>query len=141
MRDFTETEQVKKYFTIEEAEKLLPKIEKLLKRSLHLEKAIELLNTVELEVEEENYSHLRYVTRLNKEFHKLSYEFYKKIDELESLGCLVKDLDLGLIDFYFRFENRDILLCWKFGEKEIKYWHETYVGFQGRKPILNLRKE
>lgn len=140
MKDFTETEQVKKYFTIEEAERLLPNIEKLLKRLVHLDKAIELLNTVELELEEENYSHLRYVTRLSKEFHKLSYEFYKKLDELESLGCVVKDLDLGLIDFFYRFENRDIFLCWKFGEKEIKYWHEIHTGFEGRQQILNLRK-
>ena len=138
MRDFTETEQTKKYFSIEEAEKLLPKIEKLVRRLRHLDKALELLDTVEIEVEEENYAHLRQVTRLNKEFHRLSYEFYEKLDELESFGCLVKDLELGMIDFYYRFENRDILLCWKLGEKSIRHWHEVYAGFNGRKQILDL---
>ena len=140
MRDFIETEQTRKYFTIEGAEKLLPKIEKLMRRLRHLDKAIELLNTVEIEVEEEDYTHIRHVTRLNKEFHKLSYEFYRKLDMLESFGCLIKDLEFGLVDFYFKFEGRDIFLCWKFGERKIKYWHEIGTGFNGRKPILNISK-
>ena len=138
MKDFVESKQTKKYFTIEEAEKLLPRIEKLLKRLKHLDKAIELLNTVEIEVEEENYVHLRQVTKFNKELHKLYYEFYKKLDEFEGTGCLLKDLEIGLIDFYCRFEDRDIFLCWKFGEKGIKYWHDIYTGFNGRKQILDL---
>lgn len=138
MRDFTETEQAKKYFSIEGAERLLPRIEKLVRRLRHLDKAIELLNTVEIEVEEENYSNLRYVTKLNKEFYKLSYEFYDKLDEIEGFGCLLKDIELGLVDFYCRFEGRDIFLCWKLGEKKIKYWHEIYASFNGRKPILDL---
>ena len=140
MKGFIETEKIKKYFKIEEAEKHLPKIEKLLRRLMQLDSAIELLDTVEIEVEEEDYAYLRHVTRLNKEFHKLSYEFYKILDEIESLGCIIKDIELGLVDFYYRFENRDIFLCWKFGEKEIRYWHEAYDGFEGRKPILNLTK-
>ena len=141
MRDSIETEKIKKYFKIEEAEKHLPKIEKLLRRLMHLDRAIELLDTVEIEVEEEDYACLRHITRLNKEFHKLSYEFYEKLDEIESLGCIIKDIELGLVDFYYRFENRDIFLCWKLGEKEIRYWHEAYDGFEGRKPILNLAKK
>jgi hypothetical protein len=141
MRDFTETEQTKRYFSIEGAEKLLPKIEKLVRRLRHLDKAIELLNTVEIEVEEEDYDYIRHVTRLNKEFHKLSYEFYRKLDVLEGYGCLVKDLELGLVDFYFKFEGRDVFLCWKLGERKIKFWHEIDTGFNQRKPILDLNKK
>lgn len=141
MEDFIKTQKIKKYFTIEEAEKLLPKVEKLVRRLRNLDKALEILNSVEIEVEDDDFDQLSHNTKINKEFHKLSYEFYNKLDKLESMGCLMKDLELGLIDFYYRFEGRDIFLCWKLGEKEIKYWHDIYTGFQGRQQILNLTKK
>jgi len=130
----------KKYFTIEEAEELLPQIEKILKRTIRLNKALELLNSIEIE-DYDDYNNLRRITKTNKEFHKLSYEFYSNIEQLEDIGCLIKDLETGLVDFYHKFEGRDIFLCWKLGEKNIKFWHETDSGFMGRKQILDLGKE
>ena len=141
MRDFIEAEEAKSYFTIDKAETLLPKIEKIVRRLRQLSNALDLLEGVEIEVEEENYAHLRHVTKLNREFHKFSYEFYRKLEELESMGCLLKDLELGLVDFYYKFENRDIFLCWKLGEKSIRHWHEIYAGFESRNPIINLARK
>ena len=128
----------KKYFEIERAEKLLPQIEKILRRTIRLNNALELLNSIEIEDYNDDYNNLRRVTKTNKEFHKLSYEFYSNIEQLEDMGCLIKDLDTGLIDFCHKFEGREIFLCWKLGEKEIKFWHEVDTGFMGRKPILDL---
>ena len=128
----------KKYFEIEGAEELLPQIEKILRRTIRLNKALELLSSIEIEVYDD-YSNLRRITKSNKQFHKLSYEFYSNIEQLEDMGCLIKDLETGLIDFYHKFEGRDIFLCWKLGEKNIKFWHEVDTGFMGRKPILDLR--
>ena len=137
----TKQEFSKKYFIIEEAEKLLPKIERILRRTIRLDKAIELLSSIEIEVYDDDYGNLRRITKTNKQFHRLSYEFYANIEKLEDMGCLIKDIGIGLIDFYYRFEGRDILLCWKLGEKEIKFWHEADTGYMGRKPILNLTKK
>ena len=54
----TKQEFSKKYFIIEEAEKLLPKIEKILRRTIRLDKAIELLSSIEIEVyDHENSGH------------------------------------------------------------------------------------
>ena len=136
----TEQEFLKKYFTIEEAERLLPEIDKILGRTIKLNKALELLESIEIEVYDDCYDGLSKVTKANKQFHKLSYEFYDNIDKLEEIGCLVKDLELGIVDFYFRFENRDIFLCWKLGEKGIRFWHETDAGYIGRKPIVDLAR-
>jgi len=136
--DNTKQEFSKKYFTIEEAEKLLLKIEKVLRRTIQLNKAIELLSSIEIEVYDD-YANLRRITKTNKQFHKLSYELYANIEKLEDMGCLIKDLDTGLMDFYHRFEGRDIFLCWKLGEKRINFWHEEDSGYMGRKPILDLR--
>src|SRR3989338_87711 len=136
----TEQEFLKKYFTIEEAERLLPEIEKILSRTIKLNKALELLESIEIEVYEDNYEELGRITKANKQFHKLSYEFYDNIENLEEMGCLVKDLELGIVDFYHRFEGRDIFLCWKLGEKNVRFWHEIDAGYIERKPILNLTK-
>ena len=55
--------------------------------------------------------------------------------EIEQLGALVKDLDIGLLDFMARYEGRDVCLCWKLGEDAIRYWHGAEEGFRGRKEI------
>jgi hypothetical protein len=58
--------------------------------------------------------------------------------ELEPIGCQVKDLDIGLIDFPTRHQGRTVLLCWKLGEGKIEFWHETDAGFSGRTPVATL---
>ena len=131
----------KEYFTIEEAEKLLPVVERILKRTIKVDKALDLLSSIEIEVYDEDYNNLRRVTKLNKQFHKLSYEFYENIEKLEDMGCVIKDLDIGLIDFYSTHEGKDIFLCWRLGENKIKFWHEMDCGYAGRKPILDLIKK
>jgi hypothetical protein len=57
------------------------------------------------------------------------------MDRVEQLGALVKDLDIGLIDFLTVYRDREVYLCWKFGEHRIEYWHGIDEGFRGRKPI------
>ena len=54
------------------------------------------------------------------------------------MGCIVNDYEIGIIEFYHRFEGRVIVLCWKLGEKSIMFWHEIYEDHIGRKPILEL---
>ena len=58
--------------------------------------------------------------------------------EIESIGCVLRDLDQGLIDFPFRAQTGTVFLCWKVGESAIQFWHGTDEGFAGRKPIAQL---
>ena len=133
-------ELIRKYFTIEEAEEMLPRVERALTKTIRLNKALDLLSSIEIEVYDDDYDNLRRITKLNKHFHKLSYEFYANIEKIEDIGCIIKDLEIGIIDFYSGFEGREIFLCWKLGEKKIKFWHEVDSGYEGRRPILDLRK-
>ena len=55
--------------------------------------------------------------------------------ELESIGCLFKGFDEGLVDFYALRDDRLVLLCWRLGEDRITHWHEVDAGFAGRQPI------
>ena len=62
-------------------------------------------------------------------------KFYRSVEELENTGVVLKSLEEGLLDFPSKRFNEDVWLCWKEGEKEIKFWHEKDVGFMGRKPL------
>jgi hypothetical protein len=57
------------------------------------------------------------------------------IERVQDLGCVVKDLDIGLVDFPTLFRGVEVCLCWKLGEPRIEYWHGMEEGFRGRKPI------
>ena len=57
------------------------------------------------------------------------------LEQIEKSGCLVKDLDIGLVDFPTLLDGREVYLCWKLGEPRIGFWHHTSEGFQGRKSI------
>ena len=57
------------------------------------------------------------------------------IGELRGIGCDLKDLEGGLVDFPGRRKGQGILLCWKPSEPNVMFWHEVHAGFSGRRPI------
>jgi len=57
------------------------------------------------------------------------------LQAIHEMGVLVKDLEMGLCDFPHLREGRVVFLCWKLGEQEIKWWHETSTGFKDRCPL------
>jgi hypothetical protein len=57
------------------------------------------------------------------------------VARIHELGALVKDLDVGLVDFPAQRAGEDVLLCWRLGEEEIGFWHGLEEGFSGRKPL------
>jgi hypothetical protein len=59
----------------------------------------------------------------------------ESLDAIQQLGCLVKDLEVGLADFPTLYRGREVFLCWKLGETAIGFWHGEDEGFAGRKPI------
>ncbi|MGD0870017.1 MAG: DUF2203 domain-containing protein [Bryobacteraceae bacterium] len=57
------------------------------------------------------------------------------VEQVQAIGCVVKDLDIGLIDFPTEFRGEEVYLCWKLGEPKIEFWHGVEEGFRGRKAI------
>lgn len=57
------------------------------------------------------------------------------IREVVGQGIELKDIDRGLIDFPSPREGRVVYLCWRLGERHIRYWHEVDAGFAGRQPL------
>lgn len=57
------------------------------------------------------------------------------VERIQARGCVVKSLEAGLLDFLSERDGRDVYLCWRFGEPRIEYFHELHTGFNGRRPI------
>lgn len=57
------------------------------------------------------------------------------LEKILSTGCLIKDLDMGLLDFPAIVNNQEVYLCWKLGEDRIRYYHRQDEGYAGRKPL------
>lgn len=57
------------------------------------------------------------------------------IDEILRLGGVPKDLALGLVDFPHERAGQEVNLCWKYGERTIRFWHGLDEGYASRKPL------
>jgi hypothetical protein len=57
------------------------------------------------------------------------------LEKIEEIGVVVKDLDVGLVDFPTLYKGEEVYLCWRMDESDIGYWHGVYEGFAGRKEI------
>jgi hypothetical protein len=130
-----------KYFTLDEAQSLLPVLGALLKRAIEAKRAAE-------EIEEELQALSRKVflsggilldieqARRRRAAHESHMQQAKdSLAEIESIGAQVKDLDTGLLDFPCLIEGQTVLLCWKLGESRIEFWHTLDGGFRGRQPL------
>jgi len=62
-------------------------------------------------------------------------ELNSLVKSLESRGCILKGASAGLVDFLSLREGREVYLCWKHPEKEIRFWHDLDAGFAGRQEI------
>ena len=75
------------------------------------------------------------VARRKIERSSLVKSIEEAIDFIQTNGCVVKDLDMGLLDFPALLGNDEIYLCWKLGEPRIEWWHRINDGFSGRRRI------
>ena len=61
------------------------------------------------------------------------------VAQLNELGADVKDPILGLIDFYAKRDDGEVvLLCYRDDEDDLRYWHPIETGFAGRRPLSEL---
>jgi hypothetical protein len=58
-----------------------------------------------------------------------------EVKKLEELGCLLRDMSIGLVDFPAVRLGERVWLCWKLGEEHVKFWHTRHEGYGGRKPV------
>jgi hypothetical protein len=130
-----------RYFTLAEAEQMLPEVDKALRDALfhksEYQAADEELKRTTQRVRMSGGSRVDQgaflATRARRD---TSAAALKEIfDRIEEIGVLVKDLEIGLIDFLTLYRGKEVCLCWKLGEERIAFWHGMEEGFRGRKEI------
>ena len=125
--------ETSKLFTVEEANSLLPRLRELLadvslhrdalrERAPHLEPILRAAGT-------------NGGGRIGSEYGVEAYKLYLAIERIRELGVVLKDLDVGLLDFPHQREGRVVFLCWHPPEERIRYWHEIEAGYAGRQPL------
>jgi hypothetical protein len=125
------------YFTLDEANELLPRLNVLVVELARVhEQVLSLRHEVTgvLDKSDANSGNAA-ASRM----YVLFLRFEELIREIDRLGVEVKDPASGLCDFPALHEGRDIYLCWRMGEQQIEWWHELHAGFAGRRHITELR--
>jgi hypothetical protein len=74
-------------------------------------------------------------TTVGSHYVKSLQDISTNLRAIHELGVVVKDIDLGLCDFPHVRDGRVVYLCWKLGEKEIRWWHEVTTGYKDRCPL------
>ncbi|MBV9759308.1 MAG: DUF2203 domain-containing protein [Acidobacteriaceae bacterium] len=130
-----------RYFNLLEAEKLLPEVERLLRALIQAKEDYE-ANEAELSQINQRIALAGGMTPPRERIGQLRNRkdaagrvLKTAFDQVREIGCQVKDLDTGLIDFPTLYRGKEVYLCWKLGENGIGYWHHVEDGFRGRRPI------
>jgi hypothetical protein len=121
------------YFTKNEANQALPDVIKKFEFALAKKNEVSKIEQ-ELQMGLTASTFEEYVL-LKQKLNSAITKFYEAIEILENIGVVVKGIEQGLLDFPSKRFNEEVWLCWKYGETEIKFWHEKDSGFMGRKPI------
>ena len=130
-----------KRFSLAEAESLIPEVSRLLREAVSLKGEYQ---DAELAIQ----SWTRRITMMGginvdrgqaidtrKRRDASAASLRSAIEQVQAMGCVVKDLDVGLLDFPARIDDQEVYLCWKLGEDRIRFYHALDEGFAARKPI------
>ncbi|QBD79082.1 DUF2203 family protein [Ktedonosporobacter rubrisoli] len=128
-----------RYFTREEAEALLPEITVVLRKIQEGRRSVQVIEEEleELHARSKGNGHHLYgrTMKLQSDLAAYVHVLRNAADELQSFGCVLKDPDIGLIDFPSLRDGQEVYLCWQLGEERILFWHYMHTGFAGRQPL------
>lgn len=122
------------YFTTNEANQALPNVIKKFEFALAKKNEVSKLEQ-ELQMSFTTDNTFEKYVLLKQKLNSAITQFYEAVEMLENTGVVVKSIEQGLLDFPSKRFDEEVWLCWKYGETEIKFWHEKDSGFMGRKPI------
>ncbi len=134
-------EEQRRFFGVGEAEALIPGLEKVMGRLMDLHSEVgRIQGLLQDEQRKIMFDGGRLLNvpefgSLKGRLEGVTAEMRSGIDQIIGMGGMPKDLGLGLVDFLYLLGDEEVNLCWRFGEKHIRFWHGLDEGFAGRKPI------
>jgi hypothetical protein len=129
-------------FTIEEVDALIPTLAHLVGEQLEQQSEIEerlaeltrlsggLPRSLDDDPDESRES-----AHLKAELRELIARYENGWRRVSDLGAVIKDPQVGLVDFYGHIEGRLVWLCWKYGEESLGFYHELEKGYAARRPL------
>jgi len=120
-----------RYFTVEQANALLSIIEPRIRDMLDIREVIiqqrpDLWPVLQKAV---GNGGSRQAGEMVEQFRK----FEGCVKDIQDMGVLVKDVNVGLVDFPSFREGREVFLCWRYGEQEVSHWHDVDAGYRERR--------
>lgn len=130
-----------KLFSEDEANELIPRLEILI-RQLQMQATSLRARVEELSVDDPSIAHseLNEIVGRYPELRSFTTNMASAANQIEALGCILKDIDQGLVDFPYDAGEEVVFLCWQFGEPHIVAWHTVDSGFAARKPLPGAAK-
>jgi hypothetical protein len=122
-----------RYFTVEEANALLPSLRPVVAKVLEARQRI-------IEAQPDLWPVLEKAVGNggSKKAGEVLADFEKiqnGVQAIEAMGLQIKDINTGLIDFLSERDGREVYLCWRFDEPRVAHWHDLDTGFAGRQPL------
>ena len=122
------------YFTPQQANEILPQVKRLMNDIIGKKTEADALKDELDEMTQKGVQTWKYYD-CRRRLEIVSQELGDLVRKLEALGCQLKDIDQGLVDFPAMRMGQQVNLCWKVGEHIVEYWHGINVGFVSRKFI------
>lgn len=122
-----------RYFTVEEANALLPEIKPLMAALLERRAKIVGSRHQIADILEDMSSNVGSpaASAMVQDFMAIE----QLLARIRAYGCQVKDLNVGLLDFLAEIDGREVYLCWRFGEERIEHYHDLHTGFMSRQRL------
>jgi hypothetical protein len=131
-----------RYFTVEQANRLLPELIPLLEDLRALKRQLDALRAeqslLQAKARGNGHNQAAEIADLAGRIERLVNAMNERIAQITALGVELKDIELGLVDFLSLHQGRRVYLCWKLGEPSVRYWHTLEGGYAGRQPIPDL---
>jgi hypothetical protein len=132
---------VPRFFTLLEAEVQLPQIERFLRTLIQLKQEYDEAGAQtdriaqQIAISGGMIAPREQLLQLRSQKEQSVKGLNATVAKMQDIGCHLKDLEKGLIDFPTLYRDREVYLCWKLGESGISFWHSVEDGFAGRRPI------
>lgn len=134
-----------KIFSLEEANGLIPYLEETLstlstlgREVTGLRREIEVLTAIADSGATLGNPDVKSLRGKERAYTEALERFRVSLTEVSRHGCIIRDLELGLVDFYTLSRDQIVCLCWRRGEERIEHWHPVDEGFSGRRPLKDL---
>ena len=121
-----------KFYTVEEANALVPKLNPLLQRIRDTQQAL---------AEDKTVAAVRQKASQNggglpgRHLSELTRTLERDLHQLQEWGIVLRDPSIGLIDFFHHRQGETVFLCWKLGESKVEWWHPVDTGIAGRERL------